>query len=257
MSINSYLQSLASTLRVVDSEETKIEKSISTIKERLTLYFSTDVTEIKVFGSYDRDTILTRKSDDKSDVDIMIVFINPNGYQPQTFLNRLKKFAEYYYSSSEIYQSSPTMVLELNHIKFELVPAQVSYGLYYIPDGPSSWKWTDPDKLKENVNESNRNNGYKIRAIIRLIKHWNVNKNYRDMASYLLEDAIATALKYQYVSCTSYTDYLKKAFESIKYRTNSDRVNAALERIKKALEYEANGMPYSALSEIKKVFPEV
>ena len=36
-----------------------------------------------------------------------------------------------------------------------------------------------------------------------------------------------------------------------------NRINRAIERIDKALEYENDGMPYSALSEIKKVFPEV
>ncbi len=258
MSVNSYLQSLDSEIRVSDSEEERIDTSVTTIKLRLSSYFGSDITERKVFGSYDRGTILSRKSDDDSDVDLMVVFKNPYGYKPQTFLNKLKDFAEHYYSLSEIHQSSPTIVLELNHIKFELVPAYVSYGSYYIPDGPSNWKRTDPDKLKANVNESNKNNGYKIKPVLRLLKHWNVNKNYGVIASYSLEDVVATSLKYAYFTCTSYTDYLKKAFESIRtITTSSERVTTAIERIDKALYYEANDMPYSALGEIKKVFPEV
>lgn len=65
----------------------------------------------------------------------MIVFDNVNNYTPQTFLTRLKNFAEEYYSRSEIYQDSPAIVLELNHIKFELVSAYKSYMFYYIHDG--------------------------------------------------------------------------------------------------------------------------
>lgn len=54
------------------------------------MVFSNEVVEKKIFGSYVRGTILPRKVDEKSDVDIMIVFNNPYGYKPQTFLNKLK-----------------------------------------------------------------------------------------------------------------------------------------------------------------------
>ena len=64
-------------------------------------------------------------------------------------------------------------------------------------------------------------------------------------------------MTYACISCTSYTDYLKKAFNLIKYDTNTDRVNLAISRIDSALAYEGDDMPYSALAEIKKVFPEV
>jgi len=256
MSVNTYLQELASSLVLNSTEKDSISTSVSTIKSRLDSYFS-DVTEKKVFGSYVRDTILPRKSDSDSDIDLMVVFTNPNDYKPQSFLNRLKGFAEHYYSRSEIYQSSPTIVLELNNIKFELVPAYVNYGLYYIPKDSSNWQYTDPDGFYSDLQECNKNNSYKIKPVIRLMKHWNIDKNYRNMASFALEKKIAEEMKYSYFSCTSYTDYVKKAFETIKYSTNYSRVDTALDHIAKAISYEENNMPYSALEEIKKVFPEV
>ena len=96
MSVNTYLSSLASGLVLTTTEKNNITKSIDTIRKRLDFYFS-DVMDKKVFGSYVRGTILPRKVDDKSDVDLMIVFSNPHNYKPQSFLNRLKGFAEYYY----------------------------------------------------------------------------------------------------------------------------------------------------------------
>lgn len=256
MSVNSYLQNLASDLVLSDSEKSSITTSINTIKSRLDSYFS-DVTEKKVFGSYVRGTILPRKVDSESDVDLMVVFSNPYGYKPQSFLNRLKNFAEYYYSRSEIYQSSPTIVLELNHIKFELTPAYVSYGCYYIPKGPSDWVYTDPDGFYDTLTKCNVNNAYKIKPVVRLIKHWNIQKNYRDLASYYLEKKIAEDMMYSYITCTSYTEYVKKALEVLKYSTNYNRIDTAISHIDKALEYEADNMPYTALSEIQKAFPEV
>lgn len=131
MSVNSYLKTLASDLVLSDEEKTSIKTSINAINTRLDFCFS-DITEKMVFGSYARGTILPRKADSKSDIDLMIVFSNPYGYKPQSFLNRLKNFAERYYPCSIVYQSSPTIVLELNHIRFELIPAINSYGCYYI-----------------------------------------------------------------------------------------------------------------------------
>lgn len=123
MSVNSYLNSLASDLVLSNDENESIKKSISTLETRLKNWFGSAVIESFKFGSYTRGTILPRKVDSDSDIDYMVVFDNSNNYNPQTYLNRLKSFVENYYSTSEIHQSSPTIVLKLNHIKFELVPA--------------------------------------------------------------------------------------------------------------------------------------
>ena len=93
MSVNSYLKDLASDLVLSTDEKESISTSIDTIKNRLGLYFTTDVEEKKVFGSYDRGTILPRKDDENSDVDLMVVFKNPYEYKPQTFLKKLKNFS--------------------------------------------------------------------------------------------------------------------------------------------------------------------
>ena len=53
MSVNSYLRSLDSEIRVSDSEEERIDTSVTTIKLRLSSYFGSTITERKVFGSYD------------------------------------------------------------------------------------------------------------------------------------------------------------------------------------------------------------
>lgn len=257
MSINNYLCDLASTLVLSDIEKNGINTSVETIKKRLS-YYSTNIVEKTVFGSYTRGTILPRKADSNSDIDIMVVFSNPYLYQPQTFLNKLKDFAETYYTKSEIYQSSPTIVLELNHIKFELVPAYKNiYGTYRIPKNSSEWQDTYPNLFNNTLLECNKNNDYKIKPVIRLLKHWNIQKNYRDMASFKLEKEIADQMKYSYISCSSYTDYVKKALETIKYYTNCSRVDTAIKTINEAIDYEKTNMPYTALSTIKKVFPEV
>lgn len=261
MSINSYLSDCASTLVLSTKEKDSITTSIKTLEIRLDSYFGSNIEEKFIFGSYTRVTILPRKVDENSDIDYMIVFNNSDNYRPQTFLDRLKRFAEAKYSTSEIYQSSPTIVLELNNIKFELVPAYEKYGTYYIPDGKGNWIATSPNDFNDKLTEANNKNSYKIKPLVRLIKHWNVNINYHDLTSYKIEECIAYNMTYSYYSCTSYTDYAKRAFNELKNLTYDssilNRINRALERIDRALEYENDNMPYSALEEIKKVFPEV
>jgi len=124
MSVNSYLTSLASDLVLSSDEKSNILVSNITLKTRLKSYFGSQITNHFQFGSNTRGTILPRKADCNSDIDYMVVFDTSDGKKkPQTYLNRLKNFAESKYSRSEIHQSHPTMVLSLNHIKFELVPA--------------------------------------------------------------------------------------------------------------------------------------
>lgn len=261
MSVNSYLEDLANKLILSSSEKDSITTSINTLKIRLDSYFGSELEEHFTFGSYARVTVLPRKVDENSDVDYMVVFDNSNNYKPQTFLDKLRRFAEAKYSTSEIYQSSPTMVLELNHIKFELVPAYKSYnGTYYISDGNGSWMATYPNNFNSLLTKANNNNSYKIKPLVRLIKEWNVKVNYHDLTSYKIEDKIANSMQYSSYLCSSYADYAKEAFKQIKnitYDTNiNNRIDRAIERINKALKLEKDGMPYSAEQKIKEVFPE-
>lgn len=263
MTVNLYLESLANNLILSSSEKYSIVKSINTLKTRLNSYFDDEMEDCFAFGSYTRVTILPRKVDDNSDVDYMVVFDNSNNYKPQTFLDKLKRFAEKEYSTSEIYQSSPTMVLELNHIKFELVPAYKTYysETYYISDGNGGWMATYPNDFNSQLTKANNNNSYKIKPLVRLIKEWNVKVNYHDLTSYKIEERIAYNMVYSYFSCTSYSNYVKEAFNQLKNITYDssirNRIDTAISRVNKALKYEEESMPYTALEEIKKVFPEV
>ena len=194
MSVLTYLNSLSSQLALSTEERISIGVSLGFLKAKLSNWsHSSDILEQEVFGSYDRDTILPRKYDDGSDVDYMIVFKNPNNYQPETFRGWLKKFAEDKYTRSEIYLDYPTTVLELSHIKFELVPAiKPMWGTYMIPDNTtifSKWQSTNPFTLKNTITEANKIN-HNIRPLIRVMKYWNV-LNGKPYASYELEQKIA------------------------------------------------------------------
>lgn len=239
MSVLSYLNSLSSKLVIGDEEKMSISKSINALNNHLKVWEHYDcVSETLVFGSFDRETILPRWADNDSDIDYMIVFRDSQNYQPQTYLNWLRDFASNAYSRSEIYQSHPTVVLELSKIKFELVPAIKPWG-YMIPTNTtyySRWQSTDPKTLKGKVTNANVMNS-SIRPLIRVMKYWNVRHG-RPYASFELEDMISSHLYwgannleecfYSLVDSLpvryEFSQIKKNAINILKYRVNQARL---------------------------------
>lgn len=195
ISIDSYLRTLSRSYYLKnDSDEVKrIEASIAELFSNLNTDLGLLIKRKFVFGSYDRDTILPRKFDSKSDIDIMVVF-NHTQYErtPETYRAWLKLFADKYYKDrygSQVVKSFPTVTIRLGHIYFDLVPAKEET-LYYnstlsIP-GNNGWRTTDPNDVKLKLTEANTRYNQVVRPIIRLLKAWNCNNGY-PYDSYLLE----------------------------------------------------------------------
>lgn len=257
MTVLSHLSGLASGLVITDTEKAGITTSITTLAARLDSYFQKDITSHILFGSYPRVTILPRKNDSNSDIDYMVVFSTANGQmKPQTYLTKLKNFAEAKYQASEITQSSPTIVLSLNHIKFELVPAIYNNG-FQIPSPASSlvdWITTDPTGFSKTVTDKNTAEKSMIKPLIRLVKYWNASKGHL-FTSYSLEQYIVS--KY-YSNCTSLKDYFYSFWDNFYCapeiaQATKDKVATAKKYIQNAKDYEAVGNLTKAEEEIKKI----
>jgi hypothetical protein len=263
MSVLSFLTSTASNAVLSVTETSSINTSINTLNSRLTSYFQDQSITLRdkfKFGSSTRDTILPRHMDEHSDIDYMIVF--DSGYQPQTYLDRLSRFANFWYSSSEIYQSSPTIVLNLNHIKFELVPAIRTYSWstndYQIPNG-SNWMNTNPNDFNQQLITKNQAHSYLIKPTIRLVKYWNAKSGY-PFQSYLLEKWICGLTFYPclFGNCNQ-KDYFFSVFDSLNEEWNDplwkkEEIQRAKRIIKNVRFYEDNNCPVSAEDELKKLF---
>lgn len=256
MSVLTYLQSRASAAVLSSSEESSINTSITTLKTRLNSYFGSGLTEHFRFGSSTRGTILPRSMDAQSDIDYMVVF-SEGGYQPQTYLDRLRRFVEYYYSTSEIKQSSPTIVLQLNHIRFDLVPAlKPWYGGYQIPNSTGGWQDTSPNDFNKTLTDKNNAELYLIKPTIRLAKFWNATAGYV-FDSFSFEKWIVAQ---SYWGIGNQKDYLFRVFDNLSEHAatqwRSDRIKRAKQIVAKVREYERDEMPYSAESEVKTLIPE-
>lgn len=256
MTVNSYLTSRASSAVLSTAEQGSINTSVSTLQTRLKSYFDTNLSTHFRFGSSTRGTILPRSMDADSDIDYMIVF-KEGGYTPQTYLNRLRKFVDTYYASSDVKQSSPTIVLELNHIKFDLVPALSNvWGGYQIPNGPNAWQATNPNDFNASLTAKNASNHSLIKPTIRLMKFWNAQNGYV-FDSYGLEKWI---VEQSYWLISTQRDYLFSTFDKLQTPTDTQWRKERVERAKKIVSdtraLEAAGYPVSAETEIKKLIPE-
>ncbi|WP_148629486.1 SMODS domain-containing nucleotidyltransferase [Bacillus sp. E214] len=265
MSVNNYFSTLSSHLVLSSMENANIRTSIANLAKNLNYYFNQgQLLNHFQFGSSTRGTILPRIVDLDSDIDYMVVFKNPRGYTPETLLKYLKNFMHTYYGHSEIYKDNPTMVLELNHIKFELVPAiQDDWGNYSIPSKQnilSRWIPTDPMGFNEKITRVNVYNNSRIKPLVRLMKYWNTNKLEGYYYSFELENTIVQ--KYEYNSKGSLKEYVYDIFESMNPRyDDSQRFKERLARAKDIINdvkwHEQRGKDLQAREIIKNIFPEV
>ncbi|MBN1181669.1 MAG: hypothetical protein JXB49_05225 [Bacteroidales bacterium] len=264
MSVLSYLQTTASNLVLSANERTSIDNSIATLRTRLVDYSGGSIIEQIKFGSYTRATILPRRADPQSDIDYMIVFDNVGNNRPQTFIDRLRRFAEARYSTSEVHQSHPTVVLELNHIMFDLVPAyrsSVMFGsILYIPGPRSSyadWITTDPNAFNSRLTERNNSSRDLIKPMIRLVKYWNASNDYV-YYSYELEQKL---LDNWYMLCNNLKDYFYVAINNLNTaglpQYKIDKVQRAKDIITRVKNFESSNLSDSAETEITKLIPQL
>lgn len=262
MSINSYLEDVASKLIIRDDEREAISKSVDVFKDRMKDYFdgheSVDLKEIKIFGSYDRDTDLPQSIDYDTDVDIMLV-MNDDGCSPQTYLDRVKRAVEAKYSTSDIVQSSPTIVLRMNHIKFEITPA-LNDGIYHIKDSNNRWIPTYCFSDLSNLADANKANNNMIKPVIRLVKYWNVDKNYKSFSSYQVEKKIVNyylSNRYMGYNTKEYLLFaMKQLRDLVSYESQRKRLENTISKIGEAIEDEPKYKTI-CIDEIKEVINKI
>lgn len=224
MEINTYLTSLSTKLKIDQNVKNRIDVSISHLKEKIWGLFQDRLLDVTVIGSFDRETFI--EQDEESDVDILVVF-KQKEFQPDTYLKQIRTFCEKNYPRSEIYPDYPTMVIEMEHVKFEIVPSYYSGETLKIPAPKSKeWKWinTSPKEFKSNLTRKDTMSKGLILPLVRIIKYFNA-LNGKPFTSYELERFIVnksyncSTLKDYYFSVTASLDVLAKTEQQKKLLT--------------------------------------
>ncbi|MBS1618309.1 MAG: nucleotidyltransferase domain-containing protein [Bacteroidetes bacterium] len=212
MEPSEYIASLANRLCQGKEETNKIETSFKYLKSKLFEHFVDRISAVEIFGSFARGTALPQSIDEMSDVGVLVVF-KKNDLQPATFIKHLKEFADKIYPRSNVEADHPAILVELFHVRFELVPAYwhkewLSAAELKIPaprDKDVRWITSEPEKLRSQIEEFNLGRRTLLRSLIRLIKHYNVFIG-RPYESYQLEQLV---LLKEYRATTVWEAYLE------------------------------------------------
>ena len=189
--MNEYLETLASQLLVDAKEKFRIKAEIKKLIVKFQSWKEIDqVKTIKLFGSFQRDTILPGNVDPDSDIDMMIIFKDAFRTSKETFYEMLLEFAQNNYPQ-HILKDEPSIVLKLSEIKIEFTPgvekgASINLQIPTVNNQYLDWTWTDPFELIKDVDFYDRMYEGKLRPLIRLFKLWNVNTGHH-YPSYKLE----------------------------------------------------------------------
>lgn len=178
--MSTFLQSgglFIENITVTDRQEANIDASFDNLKANLMEEESgLSVKEVFISGSYQRDTIIKPLND----IDLFAVIeyddYMENGGKPNPktvltkFKNYLNDLRDY---KDKVKQDRPCVTVCLSDKNFDVLPAIRESGALHIPNADlSGWVFTDPKTHTESLNRINKQRGYKLKTIIKAIKHW-------------------------------------------------------------------------------------
>lgn len=271
MSANGHISRIAEIGVLRAAEKESVERSLTILRSRLDIHFQETLLPGRPlkrhfpFGSYTRGTLLPRSMDEHSDVDYMVVFSDSDA-KPQAYLDRLKRFVEAKYPRSEIFQSNPTIVLSLNHINFELVPAiEGFFGGIKIPAKSSiydDWMDTTPNDFNEALTQKNKNYANLIKPLARAVKYWNALNNY-PYESFALERMVVDHTPLSIILFggdlwglfSSFIDELSTSWGDPDYKKRAiERAKMLVAEIKA---HESRGEEYHAQQKLERLLPPI
>lgn len=259
--INSYLTKLSKQISNSKEEKDEIDTSILYLKGKIWERFQERLQSVEVFGSYERGTELKQSVDKKSDVDILVIFRSKE-YQPETFLKHLSEFADNLYKRSDVAPDFPAITIELEHIRFELVPA---YWETYIIDEDElkipaprnkelKWIPTEAIRLKNDLLEKEKTEKGMMIPMIKLIKYFNTLQG-RPYDSYIIEKF---ALSRSY-PCKNLRDYFFEIINDMVISGQTDEQKKFVSQLKAIREnlmwFEKRSMNDHIELELQKFLP--
>ena len=168
-------------IELTDSQRLKIKNSHKHLRENI-LQPLDYVSHTFLTGSYKKKTLINPAND----IDVFVVLSGYTQYdiKPNTILDKLKKDLQKTYPNTTIKQDKPCIVIEFNHVTFELTPAIeiLNYGhnSFYIPEMSknNTWQYVEnPRILEESLTQKNQALNQKLNPLIKMMKKCKLKHN--------------------------------------------------------------------------------
>jgi len=206
-SLPNRIRKFINNIELRQAQKTKIQNSHKYLRknylEKLDYVEKTFLT-----GSYKKNTLVNHP---KNDIDIFVVL---KGYEintitPYTILDKLKKDLKSKYTTTIIKQDKPCVVLEFQHITFELTPViqidnsiQSALGFdstpeFYMPDISTSNEWIrteNPRILEQKLSTANKSLNAKLVPLIKMMKQCKLYNNIETPKSFEMEQLAIDSL---------------------------------------------------------------
>jgi hypothetical protein len=170
-------------IELLESQRDRIKKSHRHLRENILqpLHY---VSNTFLTGSYKKKTLINPAND----VDVFIVLsgYTQHNITPNTILDKLKQDLKITYPKTPVKQNKPCVVIDFNHITFELTPAieiENYWGgdsEFYIPKMSKDNEWQlveNPRVLEKALTEANQRLNNKLNPLIKMMKKCKVNNN--------------------------------------------------------------------------------
>ncbi|MDO8676355.1 MAG: nucleotidyltransferase [Candidatus Azambacteria bacterium] len=219
-----------------------------------------------LIGSYGKHTNIRPPRD----VDVLFIMppekfdqYNDNSSNAQSqLLQDIKNILSDKYTTSDRLKAWGKVVLiefSDGHHNIELLPAWLQVdGKFLIPNTENGGHWDYWDSKAEikKIQESNNNNNKKTIPLIRMIKKWSDNCTVK-LKSYEIENGVLGFINL-YNSFLAYSELVKQFLEYFHNITIDNSIKShlktALDRTRKACEFEQEDNLYKAVAEWKKIF---
>lgn len=176
MSVEALLKTRSAALLPNDCERAAIHSSLNLIARKLDDHGDPWIESHSCFGSFRRDTDLSRSQYRTIDVDYLIVFEDYR-QSPQVYMERIRRIVMAHFRKENVLKLSPHVTVQFQQIRFDLVPAvRDSLGEYYIPSPASDsqlWIRSSPCSFDLNLLQQHQRLHYQLKPAIRLLKLWN------------------------------------------------------------------------------------
>jgi hypothetical protein len=244
MTLLQSIDTLIENITVTDRQEENIKNSLSNIEGHLKAKDNgLHVDETFTNGSWERDTVIRPLND----IDLFAVLCREkwqdeygNLPSPQSVLTKIKNYlndvSDY---KDKVSQDRPCVTIKLSDKNFDVLPSFMQLGGgYVIPNNDlSGWTFSYPEQLTKDLNDTHKLRSYKLKPVIKVIKHWNREFNGKLIPSYHIEEAAINIFKVN--SIANYEVAIRLWFENAEYNLHSykfksnDQYTTAINRINK------------------------